>query len=175
MRLRRISTITATAALVAGAGLAVAVATPSIAAVISTAHLADARAASAPRESERPELPTPAPSARYHGPLVAPLGWSDVSRAQLHEFFFPAGVHVRYPENASIAERQEWVVKQCMAERGFLYDPTSTVDDIQRLPMKQRKAFYVAEYGPDTDAAYDWRTAGCHGRAVHLTGQDDAH
>ena len=36
----------------------------------------------------------------------------------------------------------------------------------------------IALWGPPDQGlgdAYDWRNAGCHGYAVHVTGRDDAH
>ena len=67
----------------------------------------------------------------------------------------------------------------CMAEHGFLYDPefdhsAGLAAQKVGLTAAQYQAFQDALYGPQTGAAYDWRTAGCHGRSVHLTGQDGA-
>lgn len=171
---RRVASITATAALAAGVALVVFVATPSIASVIQTAHLEDSPAA-APSRPQPPAIPSPAPTVAYHGPLIAPTGWADITRAQLHASYSFNGVKPADPGNAAISEQQQWLIKQCMAQRGFLYDPIADTDDIQTLPARERAAFYVTEYGPVSSGPYDWHTAGCHGRAVHLTGQDGAH
>lgn len=170
MRRRRVASLAATVTLAAGALYVAVIATPAIAAVIDTAHLIDTRSTlehSTP-DGTVPSMPAPEPSATYTGPLIAPSGASDITRAQLHV----SAIRDGDSENARIWERQQWLIKQCMARRGFLYDPLSETVDIRSLPRDEQKAMQVAAGGPRTDGPYDWRTAGCHGLAVHLTGQD---
>lgn len=64
--------------------------------------------------------------------------------------------------------------RDCMAAQGFLYDPVQGGTTPGGMAASDAAAYEVALYGPKTDAPYDWRTAGCHGRSVHLTGQDHA-
>jgi hypothetical protein len=65
----------------------------------------------------------------------------------------------------------------CMADHGFRYDAefeysAGTAAERAGMTAAQSAAWQAAMYGPPSDAPYDWRTAGCHGRSVHLTGQD---
>lgn len=67
----------------------------------------------------------------------------------------------------------------CMADHGFLYDPEFVLSaglaaQHAGLTDAQYAAFQVALTGPGAPGPYDWRTAGCQGRSVHLTGQDAA-
>lgn len=85
--------------------------------------------------------------------------------------------------NAAVSEQQDWLTIQCMAEHGYLYDPTfDGSQGLERgktwgLTAKQLQAYRAALWGadPTSPTPYDWRAAGCHGRAVHVTGQDDDH
>ena len=169
---RRLASITATTALAAGIVLTALVATPSIAAAISTAHLDETRPAPASAVTVTPAPPVPTPSAPYDGPLIAPFGSSDITRAQLHAAVIAKPWYADDPQNSAIWERQQWITKQCMAKRGFLYDPILETIDVTSLTLAQQKAMAVALGGPRTDAPYNWRTAGCVGLAVHLTGMD---
>jgi hypothetical protein len=85
------------------------------------------------------------------------------------------------PTNGAIWEEQAWLDKQCMATKGYLFDPISQANETATsvadsgLTAEQLQGYQDAMYGPQTDAPYDWRTAGCHGISVHETGQDNAH
>jgi hypothetical protein len=104
--------------------------------------------------------------------LVGPTGAQQRSAAEIRAWAASVG-------NSDVWAEQAVLDTSCMAEHGFLYDPefdSSAGLAAQKvgLTAAQYQAFQDAYYGPQTGAAYDWRTAGCHGRSVHLTGQDDA-
>lgn len=132
-----------------------------------------------PNSTPRSGSPTPTKTP-YAGLLIAPDGWHTVTREQLHAYVDPESADD--PANAAIVEEQDWLDIQCMAEHGYLYDPTATTntDRVYNAPYRgltdaEQKGYDTAYWGPDSIAPYNWRTAGCHGRSVHLTGQDDAH
>lgn len=89
------------------------------------------------------------------------------------------------PANAAIWEEQAWLDMQCMAGKGYLYDPLAEQTDEARhnpgertdtgLTKQQQRGYQLAFWGKNTVVPYDWHDAGCHGRSVHLTGQDNAH
>jgi hypothetical protein len=117
----------------------------------------------------------------YSGPLIAMDGARSLTRAQLHAWTVEnAGVSA----NAKIGEEQDWLTIQCMAGQGYLYDPTFEGNQgLERgktwgLTPKQLQGYRAALWGANLTTVlrpYDWRKAGCDGRSVHLTGQDDAH
>ncbi|MGN6741723.1 MAG: hypothetical protein ACTHJL_00295 [Amnibacterium sp.] len=121
------------------------------------------------------ETPTATPTpARV---LVAPDGWRLRTRAELHDFVQHSPTLQQDPANAAIWEQETWTDIECMAAKGYVYDPIAeqqgrTPD--RGLTADQLKAFDERLWGPPSSAPYDWRTAGCHGRSVHLAGQDHA-
>lgn len=84
--------------------------------------------------------------------------------------------------NAEIWVDQQFIIAGCMADQGYPFefamwwdragDPTS----IPRLNQSYGPNEQLALWG-DTGAAadYHWEDAGCHGYAVHVTGQDNNH
>lgn len=75
---------------------------------------------------------------------------------------------------------QDVIQSRCMQQHGFVYDPIyERTADLRAghsgMTAAHEAAWDEALDGPETTAAYDWRTAGCRGLAVHQTGQDDAH
>jgi hypothetical protein len=180
MRARTLATAVATLALIASIAVAVVVATPSLSVALLTPHLE-----AAPTSTFRPHVaptatstPSATPIATYSGPLVGARGSMPITRAQLHAWL------VSRPSSGGdtrIWEAETWLDIRCMARKGFLEDPTNPsvqmreIGEGDGLTKRQLAAYEAALYGPPTDAPYDWRTAGCHGRSVHLMGQDDAH
>lgn len=117
--------------------------------------------------------PDPSPSATSTGPLVGPPGAKVRTEAEIRAWEAARG-------SSDITTEQAVITTRCMAEHGYRYDPVyeSTADLTAAyhdgLPVDVDMAYLAAEYGPKTSAAYDWRTAGCAGLAVHQTGQDHA-
>lgn len=190
VRLRSFATVLATLALLVGVVLGVLVAAPGIALALqlsSTTAAAVVEEPAMPRPQATstaaadPAEPTPAPAPTYEGPLIAPAGSRQITRGDLHAWAASRPFSGQDPANDAVWEQQQWLDIRCMARKGFLEDPTNpslqehevSADD--GLTQQQADAYSVAMYGPPTDAPYDWRTAGCHGRSVHLTGQDDNH
>lgn len=138
-------------------------------------------AAPAPTGSEHLRLsPSPPPRSTDSGQLIAMDGARALTRAQLHAWIL---ANSDGSAGAAIGEQQEWLKVQCMAVHGYLYDPT--FDGSQGLELgkrwgltpKQLKGYRTTLWGLSLNSSkpYDWRTAGCDGQAVHLTGQDDNH
>lgn len=158
------------AAVVAGVSVAVVVNGPTQNEAGGTA-VASTTPAAAPSTT-----PTSTPDDPYSGPLIAMDGAHSLTRAQLHAWA------VRRGDSATtkIGEEQDWLTIQCMAAQGYLYDPTfEGVQGLERgktwgLTPKQLLGYRTALWGTESSKPYNWRTAGCHGRSVHLTGQDDA-
>lgn len=180
MRARGVAAGVATVALVGGAIAVGAVAVPTIASAVALETPSAAR----PVVTVTVTVPAPAastattPAAAYRGPLVATTGAQVRTRAELHAWVRTRSWALQDPANAAVWEQQAWLDIGCMARAGFLYDPiTNAEQDAEGVGLTdaQRAAYAAALYGPPTSAPYDWRTAGCHGRSVHLTGQDDAH
>ncbi|MBD8101649.1 hypothetical protein IFR14_04445 [Plantibacter sp. CFBP 8775] len=80
-----------------------------------------------------------------------------------------------------IWEAQQQIIAKCMADQGFWYawtnDRSKILDPLFGMVMSETTdAAFLARWGtnPD-DQPYDWKLAGCHGYAVHVTGMDDAH
>ena len=80
-----------------------------------------------------------------------------------------------------IWEAQQQITAKCMADQGFWYawtnEPSKILDPLFGMVMSESSdAAFLARWGtnPD-DQPYDWKLAGCHGYAVHVTGMDDAH
>ena len=123
--------------------------------------------------------PSESPSAR----LITHTGWSRITREQLHAFTAVSPTLQGDPAHAAIWEEQAWLDIQCMASKGYLYDPIGQQRDDAHpagqadtgLTPSQLRGYQIAFFGAPSDGPYDWRTAGCHGRSVHETGQDDAH
>jgi hypothetical protein len=186
MRARSVATILATLTLLAALLVGVFIAAPSIAQTLQqpaevTAAGATPPATEAAATAPRPAVTSPSPTSTYSGPLIAPRGAHQITRRQLHSWVVSRPFAGEDPENDAIWEQQQWLDIQCMAGKGFLDDPTNPsveshpVSTADGLTAKQAHAYVVAMDGPETDAPYDWRTAGCHGRSVHVTGQDNAH
>lgn len=83
--------------------------------------------------------------------------------------------------NTGIWEAQQQIIAKCMADQGFWYawtnDRSKILDPLFGMVMSESSdAAFLARWGtnPD-DQPYDWKLAGCHGYAVHVTGMDDAH
>lgn len=155
----------------------VALSAGAIAAGRSTTMAATEHAASGP-----PAAPAdPVPSNSTAGSLIAMDGARSLTRAQLHAWTL---ANRGASTDAVIGEEQDRLIIQCMAEHGYLYDPTfegSQGLELGRtwgLTTKQLQGYREALWGSNLTAPtrpYDWRDAGCDGRAVHLTGQDDHH
>ncbi|HEY8318896.1 MAG TPA: hypothetical protein VIG76_08700 [Amnibacterium sp.] len=133
----------------------------------------------APSPAQTTTAPDPAPSGTTQ--LITHAGWHDITRDQLHSYVVATSWGMGDPTNGAIWEEQAWLDKQCMASKGYLFDPisvgrgTGTTYGDSGLTPEQLQGYQEAMYGPSTDAPYDWRTAGCHGLSVHETGQDNAH
>lgn len=158
----------------------------------STATPAPAEATTPPPTAVAPTPPpatptdrataTTAPStAAPGGTLIARTGWHVITRAELHAYVSSSPIFADDAANAAVWEEQAWLDIGCMADKGYVYDPIAEHRDGEAgsasdgLTAAQRAGYAVAMYGPETDAPYDWRTAGCHGLSVHETGMDDAH
>ena len=114
---------------------------------------------------------TPPPTTASGG-LIGPTGARQRSEAETRAWADSLGY-------GSIWTEQVVLDTRCMADHGFVYDmeferSAGTSAATAGMTAAQASAWEAAMYGPPSDAAYDWRTAGCHGRSVHLTGQDDA-
>ncbi|GAA4736189.1 hypothetical protein GCM10025783_02850 [Amnibacterium soli] len=112
--------------------------------------------------------PTPASSSG----LIGATGARQRSDAELRAWGASLG-------NGDIWIEQLVLDTHCMAEHGFIYDAQfeySASLAAQRAGMTdaQYAAYQVAMDGPPRSGPYDWRTAGCHGLSVHVTGQDHA-
>jgi hypothetical protein len=87
-------------------------------------------------------------------------------------------------ENARIWLEQAKIIGECLAGKGFVYSYTPfwllesgpTEPWHMSVPEAEQNAAWLALWG-DTGAGpdYRWEDAGCHGYAVHVTGQDKAH
>lgn len=125
--------------------------------------------------TEAPTTPPPPSTApttppATSSPLIGPTGAQQRSSAEIRSWALGLGFGEIWAEQAVLDA-------SCMADHGFRYDPEFEHDagvaaQHAGLTDEQYAAFQVAEYGSDTNLPYDWRTAGCHGRSVHLTGQD---
>ena len=153
----------------------------SVAALVLSAVPRDAPAERL-RQGARPDgITSSSPSPSRTTKLIGHAGWREVTRAQLHEYVSTSATLQRDPANAEIWEEQAWLDIRCMASQGYLYDPIRDAQDEGRtagdggLTTQQLRGFNTALWGPPSDGPYDWRTAGCHGRSVHETGQDNAH
>lgn len=125
------------------------------------------------RTTAPPTAATTTPPPATATTLVGPTGAERRTSAEIRTWALSIG-------SSEIWAEQAVLDTTCMAEHGFLHDPELGYREgigAERTGMTdaQYAAYRIAEYGPQTDAPYDWRTAGCHGRSVHLTGQDDAH
>lgn len=146
---------------------------------------------SPPPVRPRPPTPSPSPAATstiapaeiYDGPLIAPDGFLVHTDAEIE-----AVLRERAPADLAAADieigiAQELIVRDCMAEAGFLWDPIAPNGGGSAKPSwfgrgltpDEAAAYRLALGGENDDFPYNWRDAGCHGRAVHETGQDDAH
>lgn len=117
-----------------------------------------------------PVLTTTPPPSPSSGTLIGPAGAKVRSEAETRAWADSLGY-------GSIWTEQVVLDTQCMADHGFLYDmeferSAGTAASNAGMTKAQADAWQAAMYGPPSDAPYDWRTAGCHGRSVHLTGQD---
>jgi hypothetical protein len=123
-----------------------------------------------------PTAPTPTrtttPPVASSGGLIGPSGAKQRSDAELRAWAASRG-------DGDIWTQQLVLDTHCMADHGFLYDAqfeysASLADQRAGMTDAQYAAYQAAMDGPPRSGPYDWRTAGCHGRSVHLTGQDDA-
>ncbi|RIX28482.1 hypothetical protein [Amnibacterium setariae] len=124
-----------------------------------------------PATPTTPATPPPTSGAGSASGLVGPTGARVRTDAEIRSWTASIGFGEIWGEEAVLD-------MHCMAGKGFLYDPVyEHAHGIATAGMTaaQKAAFSDAYYGPQTDQPYDWRTAGCHGRSVHLMGQDDAH
>lgn len=131
-----------------------------------------------PVATTAPPLVTALPRDRVDGVTVR-----DVD-SDIESFTYPASFGEGELANARIWVQQQRLVAECMVGKGFDYTyvlwwerPTGprAVDDPDASALYPAGTpGFTAEYGEETDAPYDWTTAGCHGYAVHATGQDDA-
>ncbi len=158
----------------------IALSAAAIAAGQSRTTAASVGLASPASTGSEPLRPSPTPSGTYSGPLIAMHGARSLTRAQLHAWTL---ANSQGSANATIGEQQDWLKVQCMAAHGYLYDPT--FDGSQGLELgktwgltaKQLQGYRSALWGQNLNSSkpYNWRTAGCWGEAVHLTGQDNNH
>jgi hypothetical protein len=122
-----------------------------------------------PPTSSTPTTPPPATSSV----LIGPSGAKERSGAEIRAWALSIGSGAIWAEQAVLDTA-------CMKDAGFIWDPefnyhSGLAAEHAGMTDAQAEAYDVAEDGPQTDLPYDWRTAGCHGRSVHVTGQDDAH
>lgn len=103
----------------------------------------------------------------------------------------PLSVPVPDPDPEALTPREiqhefQQAIQACMAERGFLYrisapgDFGTSLEDDPAIPgglnEEERAAWLDALWGnAGAGAAYRWEDAGCHGYAVHVTGNDNMH
>jgi hypothetical protein len=189
---RRILALVATAGLVGSMAIgvtfvAVAVARENTAAALDRAaeeDLLTGRTTPRPTPTRSiPEEPLPQPTETYSGPLIAPDGFLEHTDEEIE-----AHLRERSPGGVSGAQldiviAQAIIVRDCMAEKGFLWDPIPFGSAGGRfsgwagrgLTPEQEAAYRLALGGENDDVPYNWRDAGCDGRAVHETGQDNAH
>jgi hypothetical protein len=148
---------------------------PTAPAVTPTTPPATLPPTSAPPTTPPPTAPTrtaTTPPPATSSALIGPSGAQRRSEAELRAWGSTIG--------ASSAWIGEVVLDtRCMAEHGFLYDAefeyTHGVVGVRNgMSADQYARYDEAEHGPQTDAPYDWRSAGCHGLSVHAMQKDDA-
>jgi hypothetical protein len=105
--------------------------------------------------------------------LIGPAGAKERTSADIRAWALSLGYGDIWAEQAVLDA-------SCMAEHGYRYDPEfarsgGSAAQHVGLTDAQYADFHDALWGPQTDLPYTWQTAGCHGRSVHLTGQDDNH
>lgn len=125
-------------------------------------------AASAP--PTRSATPTPTPSTPTRSALIGPPTARFRTSAEITSWAEGIGA-------TSVWAEQRVIIAACMAQHGYLYDPIEEYSADLRaghsgMSAADEAAFDEAEHGPTSSGAYDWRTAGCDGLAVHETGMD---
>ncbi|QHC59201.1 hypothetical protein [Rathayibacter sp. VKM Ac-2760] len=152
-------------------------------------------AATAPAEtSAEPILETPVavePTLAPAPTLIETLPREDASGQPIYDLssdtsavVYPASFDESELANARVWVEQQRIVAQCMLDKGHDYTytlwwerpsvPRPADDPLSASLYPAGSAGFIALYGEETGAPYDWTTAGCHGYAVHVTGQDDA-
>ncbi|WP_431030859.1 hypothetical protein [Plantibacter sp. RU18] len=103
-----------------------------------------------------------------------PEGWYDATTD-------PADIAPSADPNFSdgIWAAQQQIIARCMADQGFWYAWANdyAADQMADIVMTESSEdAWLARWGTNpSDQPYDWRLAGCHGHAVHVTGMDEAH
>ncbi|QHC66970.1 hypothetical protein GSU68_10635 [Rathayibacter sp. VKM Ac-2759] len=139
-----------------------------------------------------PETPAPVePTLAPTPALLETLPREDVTGQPIHDlhsdtaaFVYPDSLDESERANATIWIEQQRIVAQCMLDEGFDYTytlwwerpsgPRPAEDPLSSALYPAGSPGSTALYGEETGLPYDWTTAGCHGYAVHATGQDDA-
>ena len=126
-----------------------------------------------------PTAPTAAPTPTRDGPTPPFDVNTDIDTIPI-----PADLSADEVANTKIWLTQQSIMAQCMGEKGFHY--TYSVwwwpGELHAggRPAEGEgpgTAFWVSLWGEDDQPLgvdYDWKQAGCHGYAVHVTGMDDA-
>lgn len=134
---------------------------------VQPAHLPAHHSGSAPAAPATTATPSSSPAQ-----LIGPAGAQRRTAAEIRAWGKARGL-------SAVMIEQMVLETGCMAAAGFRLDPIfdATADlrsGHRGMTPEQEHAYDVAEFGPSTSKPYDWRTAGCVGRAVHETGQDHA-
>jgi hypothetical protein len=167
------------AAVIAGAGL-VAVGSVAIAQAASHPYMVAQLVTPAPTFSTPAAAPTPdaatadpAPTASAASPN--PRAWQAGDRVvtlqQILDFYATTKLN-----DADPTWYQEKAIEaSCMKDKGWYYDPRMDPAHVTKpgpIDPQARLALYGNTGAGD---AYRWQDAGCHGLAVHETGNDDNH
>jgi len=119
-----------------------------------------------------PALPTPTPT-----PIDPTAGSHD-----LNPFDAPPGTSAEDIANGKIWQEQQQIISDCLKEQGYDYPvrpafaQTAEPPWTSTVPPEQEEAAFLALWGDSAlGADYRWQDAGCHGYAVHVTGQDGNH
>jgi hypothetical protein len=134
------------------------------------------RAADATTPPSAPVAPSPSPADVTPS---APSGLTPISDAPYRPLVAGeplvtrADLEAASPLDQGDPLREIWITQsqikvQCMADAGWYFDPRS------HGPLPQGDGFAALYGSTGAGDAYRWQDAGCDGRAVHETGQDDA-
>ncbi len=140
----------------------------------------DSRAEAATSRPSHPEQATAAgaaPNSSTPQATDVPIyGW-DTDPASIT---YPADMPSTERADAQIWVEQQFIIAKCMYDQGFEYTWT--------LPWERPAWMLTSPVTPLTEEGglalngntgagpnYRWQDAGCHGYAVHVTGQDGAH
>jgi hypothetical protein len=172
-------------ALLAGVALAVSTTARVVEMQPAATHTAEGDAVTAPVTTPSP-LPTTATA-----PVTTPLDAGE-PEAPVEDPVYDASTDIAtIPRpatesyegelaNAEIWLTQQGIIADCMLEQGFdfTFTPfwlrTSTTPFGLEPQMSEAESLALWGLNRGSGDDYDWRDAGCHGYAVHVTGMDDA-